>query len=207
MGDKRHLKEEGQSYGLDDVYWIQRAWDKSHLTCNWCQDFLKNSIPPVEVKGIDEELLSILLDELPKVKNPRPDLYFGTSADGYNAISEMINKRYSRYSMISRGLYHAAFAVKAKGVLHSIEEAENQSCRDGATMVYARRRFNTAQYDEAPSVLGPDLDSICFTMSLITQFANIHVYWAEVHTDKTLYHMSLVKGYALQSAQVKRTSS
>lgn len=136
------------------------------------------------------------------MKNPRLDLCFGVKQDAFSPDAKDVNDLFSQYTMISSEIYHAAFTVEVKSAQGSIEDAENQSCRSGAAMVAARRQFNAAQFNKARTNLGPDLDSFCFTMSLVPQMANIHMHWAEVKKENTtIYYMNVMKSYVLHAGR------
>ena len=204
VGDTRQIKQDGEGYSPEDIRWIEQAWDKSHLRCNWNQDFIRGSVPALQPKGTDQKLFRKVLCQFPKVKNPRPDLCYGTDEDAYSEHEKLINNNFNSYTMISKDAYHASFAVEVKSAQGSIEDAENQCCRSGAAMVAASRNFNVQQFDKVPArTLGPDVDSFCLTMSLVPTSATIYLHWAEITTTDTHYHMSALKSYHLRTARGK----
>ena len=70
---------------VEAVEWIERAWAKDHLKCAWSADFIKGSIPPWEFgKEIAEQLYS----NIPRIRNPRPDLTYGLHQDAFTAAQE-----------------------------------------------------------------------------------------------------------------------
>ena len=246
------------------VQWIQRAWRKDHCRPNWSADFARNSIPPIRTT---DAFQARLLDSLPRIKNPKPDLTYGLQREAFTEIERNINSVYVTSSMLSRDLFHSFFVVEVKCADGTIEDAENQCCRAGSAMVHARRKFDQAAYPpeaensigslgsrspmnattatsaqqshstppvtddmrrdvpssytiiESPeSSLAVDADqenferhatsyadnkSIAFSMALVPSKAHIFVHWAEVRSDKIIYHMNLVNSYDFRARDGK----
>ena len=145
--------------------------------------------------------------------NPKPDRTYGfkiplypTPGKGYALASPEIEAM----MQVCPGIRNPFFAIERKGPEGSIEEAENQAMRAGATLVNARRQLNAkaaaakATRAGTPSAPAPlitnvaDLDSIAFTVSWTPRFAELHVHWHEtVAGGGEIWHMTPVDSYVL----------
>ncbi|KAK4692722.1 hypothetical protein P7C71_g4540, partial [Lecanoromycetidae sp. Uapishka_2] len=178
------------------IGWITQAWRKDHLRVNWGADFLCDSVPAI--RKPDDKVLAKLLDSLPRVQNPRPDLVYGLRAEAFEETARRIHHTCNRYTVLSADLYDAFFLVEVKSAEGTIEDAENQCCRGGAAMIYARSKFN-AQATTAKTPLGADLHSIAFSLALVPSKAHLFVHWAEVRENDVIYHMNLINSYDFRS--------
>lgn len=122
----------------DAINWIVRAWKMDNIDANWSSPFPTNSIPPISPTG--DKLLDKLLESARRVKNPKPDLTYGITKQGFAEREQEVNEHCS--SSLTNGLYHEFFLVEAKSAGKPIEEAENQCCRAGSALVHNRRKFN-----------------------------------------------------------------
>ena len=192
-----------QGSGLGDAPgdWIERAWDKDFLRGHWGSDFNRQSVPDIKTNSkVDKELLA----SLPRVENPRPDLSYGLKEGAFTSTEQKINDTYGRYSMLSPDLFHAFFIVEAKGCDGNIGDAENQCCRGGAAMVNATRLFNRQADREVLPPLGPDTNSIAFSLALVPDKAHLFVHWAECKSqepEEVVYHMNRIGGYDPSEAE------
>ena len=143
-----------------------------------------------------------LLNRLPRLRTPRPDLIFGLK-QGALTVDQRDLALYLGGHM-RPGLYHPFFVLEATNVSGSIEEAEIQSCRAGAAMVYCRRRFNMeAEKSTETQTSGADLDSFAFTLALVPTYAQIYVHWAEVGAvgEAVSYRMKVMGIYVMRTKQ------
>ena len=77
------------------------------------------------------------------VTTPQPDLVFGLKVPQHPKLNAPILKTETEAQIgVARGIKHPFFSINNKGSQHSIEAAENQAMRSGATMVNARRLLN-----------------------------------------------------------------
>ena len=147
------------------------------------------------------------------LSTPQPDFAYGLKIPQFpSPTAPVLSQEAKSLIKVSPQLRHAFFVIENKGCERSIEEAENQAIRSGATMVAARRRLNNmadqslepagkegdAATAAADSPLGPDRSSIAFSCAWIPQVANVFVHWCEECGDGVvLYHMNRVRGYLM----------
>ena len=136
--------------------------------------------------------------------DPKPDYVFGLKRDRF---PDPLAPRLSTYSEaligVAPGLLHPWFVIENKGCEDSIEAAENQAIRSGATLVAARRslaaKARTKDDSEEPN--GADPESFAFSCSWVPQQANIAVHWHEKRTDgRSIYHMNILRGYLMSDS-------
>lgn len=77
------------------------------------------------------------------VTTPKPDFVYSLKAPLYPGSDAPILKAETEAEIgVARGTRHAFFSIDKKSAQQSIEAAENQAMRAGATMVKARRFLN-----------------------------------------------------------------
>ena len=145
------------------------------------------------------------------LSTPQPDFAYGLKIPQFpDPTAPVLSQEAKSLIKVSPQLRHAFFVIENKGCERSIEEAENQAIRSGATMVAARRRLNAmasqrSEYDAAnaaASPLGPDRSSIAFSCAWIRQMANIFVHWSEERGDGVvLYHMNRIRSYLMEDEE------
>ena len=180
------------------IEWIKRAWRKDCLRTNWGADFLRDSVPAIQKP--DDKVLAKLLESLPRIQNPRPDLTYGLGQEAFDETERRIMHTCNKFTVLSADLYHGFFLVEVKSAEGTIEDAENQCCRGGAALVHARIQFNaqaTMEHESPP--MGADLQSIAFTLALVPSKAHMFVHWAEIRNTDIVYHMNLVNSYDFRS--------
>ncbi|KAL8822826.1 MAG: hypothetical protein Q9191_006448, partial [Dirinaria sp. TL-2023a] len=176
----------------DPPTWTDQAWDKDFLRSNWNSKFDRWVLPLLD-KPKNDRIHNELLAE---IETPQPDIAYGLKKEAFTHDEQFINSSCAA-SQISQHLYHTFFVVDANSFKKNlIDEAENQCCRSGASMVNARRIFN-AETGQRSSP-GADLTSIAFSLALTPCFGILFVHWAEVVDDKTTFHMSFIESYSLR---------
>ena len=119
------------------IEWIETAWEKDQLKCNWGTDFVRGSVPPLVVL---DETQRIYTDHAPRVKNPKPDLAYGLKHTGLSDQERLINNHLG--ANLSPYMDHPFFIVEVKNAENGLYEAENQCARGGAAMVRLKRKFD-----------------------------------------------------------------
>ena len=120
------------------IEWIEQAWERDHLTCRWDKPFKQGSVPQLPVTG--NLALDIILDTLPKVKNAKPDLVYGSSIDAFIPWEQAIILKL--FPAISDEVYDAFFRVDAKSSQGHLAEAEFQTARSGSAASKSKRGFD-----------------------------------------------------------------
>ena len=172
LNDTRLVKLDQKMDGThDDVEaWIETSWKKDKLKCTWNCDFVKNSVPPL--KFFDEPQLESLAEDVPKVKNPKPDITFGLRKEAFLPAEQLVNDTYG--SQLTTNNYHPFCVIEAKSCAEPIESAENQCGRAGSAMNAFESNFKAiakkagdnkdkeeeedeqSSEEDAPSATGPD---------------------------------------------------
>ena len=175
------------------IRWIETAWEKDHLRCNWSADFTRGSVPPLVIL---DPTLRILADRAPRVKNPKPDLTYGLLQDAFSNDEQPINDHGAGLSI---NMVHPFFIVEAKSAEKPIDEAQNQCARGGAAMVRLKRKFDSlaeGTYQDNEAQHGEDKDShnkqgipvdhyrtdtqaFAFSLAIVPRYAMMFVHWAE----------------------------
>ena len=121
--------------------WAAKAWAKDNLYGKWEADFARDNCPTLEKTG--DPILDAVLLTVPRITSPRPDLAYGFDFTAFEEahgaiLHEVLGGK------ITKQQFCTFFAVEAKCGEGSIEDAENQCCRTGATMAKSRRDMNRA---------------------------------------------------------------
>ena len=189
-------KRDGEGSMLEEKGWEAVAWNKSGLDDNWDQLLHTGSLPRLETH--DENELA-LLESLPRVTTPKPDIAFGLNDELFNEVEMVVNDRYHMYVQVSEGIYHPWFQVETK-TNGTMEEVEIQCCRGGAAFVRCARQLIEDSDPEAFAAKhGPDLESMAFSLALVPTCAQIYYHWANRDEDgRIIYHMHFLKSFALR---------
>ena len=207
------------------IQWIETAWEKDHLRCNWSADFTRGSVPPLEIL---DPALKFYTDKAPQVTNPKPDLTYGLLQTAFSKNEQIINE--TNEASLSVGMVHPFFIVEVKSAEKPIDEAENQCARGGAAMVWLKRKFNNlaeGTYKDKEAQPGEDGDhlagqmshnneeipidhyrtdtkSFTFSLAIVPRNARMFVHWAEEAFSKegilltTNWHANEVHTYNLK---------
>lgn len=116
--------------------WAAKAWDKDHIWGKWEADFAPDKCPTLEKTG--DAIVDAVFSGVPRITSPRPDIVYGFDFDAFDKVHREILHQ-TTGGNITGQQFCTFFAVEAKCGEHSIEEAENQCCRTGATMAKSRR--------------------------------------------------------------------
>ncbi len=181
---------------LEEKGWEAVSWNISGLDDNWDQPLHIGSLPRLETE--DENHLA-LLESLPRVSTPKPDIAFGLEKRWFNEAEMLVNDQYHMYVQVSEGIYHPWFLVETKtnGLM---EEVEIQCCRGGAAFVRCTRQLiEDSDPDAFAAQYGPDLESMAFSLALVPTYAQIFYHWANKGSDgRVRYHIHLLKAFALR---------
>ena len=141
-GDTRKVPQDKplSETDLEQEYeWIETAWKKDHLRVRYNVNFLTDCLPQIRTGDAFHDKL--LMEELPRLENPRPDVAFGIYETAFSILHKdiLIDQR---CNLAGPQLYGVFFAIEAKCMNASIEEAENQCLRTGCAMVRTSRDLN-----------------------------------------------------------------
>ena len=184
--------------GVDEngfaYYGDPRSWTDDFLIRNEGKNWIKRLylIPD----AVDDAILTALYADRDDLPTPKPDVTFGLHEGAFEQYEQRINRLYKNMVEICPGIEHAFLAVEWKPGSQPVEAAENQSRKNGAVLVHARRRLNAkaGMEQKAP---GPDFHSYAFTCAAVPQLANIFVHWCEFKDGEEVYHMNLVSSHNL----------
>ncbi|KAL8754651.1 MAG: hypothetical protein Q9184_005041 [Pyrenodesmia sp. 2 TL-2023] len=184
--------------------WIQRAWLKEdNLFAKWDADFLSHTIP--EICKTDDEGLNALLETVPRVAKPKPDLAMGFDQKEFSSVVLEVLEKFAR--SVTIGQFLTFFSTEAKGPEGTMEEAENQNCRGGAAQSKNQRDFwkatDTYLHPQAAppdaTYPRPDRRSISFSLAVTPQLATLFVHWAEeLDAASEQWQQSKLRSYRLE---------
>ncbi len=178
--------------------WTSTTWEKSFLDQNWDADLRTGSVPKLYT---NDPNIQEMLDSLPRITNPRPDIAFGLERKAFSEDENTINDRYQMYAQVSQGIYHSFLVIETK-TNGTIEDTENQCSRGGASLVCAARIMIHDSDPDFNTSTGPDMQSMAFSVALVPTVANIFCHWAEVKSaEDVVYHMHLIKSFALRNKE------
>lgn len=121
--------------------WIAQAWTKDFIYGKWEADFARDSLPTLDKTG--DPVLDAVLLTVPRITSPRPDLAYGFDFKAFEEAHRGILHEV-KGGKITKQQFCTFFAVEAKCEEGTIEDAENQCCRTGATMAKSRRDMHQA---------------------------------------------------------------
>ncbi|KAL9123564.1 MAG: hypothetical protein Q9217_007014, partial [Psora testacea] len=222
QGDTRKIAKdrEPSNAELEKEYeWIVAAWKKDHLRLRYNIDFLPDCIPQIRT---GDRYYDTLVNEVPRVEKPRPDVAFGIYETAFSLLQrEILNNH--KCNLAGPRLYDIFFVMEAKCMNTSIEEAENQCIRSGCAMVNTRRALKKAAsqpYKAAatssssasaplssssllPAYPKADIDSFAFTLAIGSQHAHMFVNWAlEIDSNDSIqWHMHVLRVYSYRKAE------
>ena len=177
---------------MEDDDWMSWGWKKDFLAHNRNKLFRTGCLP---ILRTDSEVVRQLLESLPKLAVPKPDLIYGIRAQAFTAEEHQINLKYNMFTDLSQARYHPFFVIEFKTHNGSIEDAMNQASRTGAAIVNGLRGLD----DQTPHKAikrGVDTRTWCFSMTLDTSTARLFVNWAFLKNDGTpIYHMHSLASY------------
>ncbi|KAL8716665.1 MAG: hypothetical protein Q9225_006026 [Loekoesia sp. 1 TL-2023] len=192
------------------VDWEAREWDQDGLDENNSRVFRTGAVPKVIPANENQK---VILEDLPKVSNPCPDIIYGYQIKKHFTPEErIVNARYSDVTEISEGIAHPFFAVESK-TSGDFAKAVNQACRGGAAMVQAHRKFKALLENTKPKTNDKAADQVlnkaagdkpmgdetttAYTLVLMPHLAEIYVHWAEASKNQITYQMHCVGAYAI----------
>ena len=186
---------------------IVRAWRKDHLRIRYNVDFLSACIPKIRT---GDKYHDQLIDEIPRVENPRPDVAFGIYEDAFSPRQQEILNN-NKNDLAGPRCYGIFLVIEAKCMNYSIEEAENQCIRSGCAMVSTRRLLNqaaTLPHKGTPASGSaaaikyprPDMESFAFTIAVGSSHAHMFVSWAleKDSKDSVEWHMHFLRDYSFR---------
>ena len=179
---------------FEDDSWMSRAWELDFLHHLKNRPFRPGCLP---VLRTDKAVEKQLIESLPKLSLPQPDLAYGILASAFTNEEHQINLTYPNFTDIAQSRYHAFFIVEFKSHNGSLPEATNQACRTASALVHGLRGLD-AKTPSGSIKKGVDSRTWCFSLALNTSVARLFVNWAFVEDNGTvIYHMHKIATYTL----------
>lgn len=185
------------------------AEDNSQLTeMTWYSSMVMSHIDQLfrsaSVAAIPETDPTIikLLDDIPKIRIPKPDMLFGLIPEQWCSRQQIaVMDRYPEFAKPNFDLALPWFIVEGKSVEGNIEKAVVQAARAGAALVASWRGLDAIAGSQSLED-GPDRRSYVYSLCLSVRAAVISVHWAEVEKGQVVaYHMHMVTQYLLPDTQ------
>ena len=210
LGETRMIAPEHELKGDDlrrEQEGVARAWQKDHLRIRYNVDFLSACIPKIRTGDKHHDQL---INEIPRVENPKPDVAFGIYQNAFSSHQQEILNN-NNNNLAGPWCYGIFMIIEANRMANSIEEAENQCIRSGCAMVSTRRLLNqaaTLPQKGTPASGGaaaieyprPDMESFAFAIAVGSLHANMFVSWAleKDSKDSVEWHMHFLRDYSLR---------
>ncbi|KAL6717707.1 hypothetical protein ACLMJK_005622 [Lecanora helva] len=165
-------------------------------------DFRRTFLPskPGMKPVVDKDLVRAMA-KYDGMTNPRPDYVYGTILRQYPIPDDV------EFSVIIEWLLEvvplvnfAWFLIEGKSDGGTIEEADNQVCRGGATLVNAFRMLLDEIGELETNITGAKPDDLTFVFSaaLSPSVMNVRVHWAEVREGQCpIFHMHVLASVSL----------
>ncbi|KAL9039960.1 MAG: hypothetical protein Q9180_002212 [Flavoplaca navasiana] len=180
--------------------WETRDWEDDGLDENDDKLLRDGSVPSIVPTS---EAQKLLLNDLPRISNPKPDILYGYDLASFTEEEALVNASYKKIASISEGIAHPFFDIEVK-TGGDFEEAVDVACTGGAAMVQAHRRLQALVISTDSKTKGPtnnkpyaDTSTMAYSMVLMPFVACIYVHWAEVKGERVVYHMHLAGSYAI----------
>ena len=173
----------------------RKEWHADYVLANYDQEFQKDIVDEIKSTNNNEQLL---LDAMPKVKTPKPDVVYGLFPGDWCTKEENdAILRFGRYSMPSHKLISPWFLVEGKSYNGSLEEGEVQAMRGGAALNASFRRLDK----EAGTIFtgdGPDERSMVYSLVFGPLYARINIHWAHLKDGEVVaYYTHRLKWYTM----------
>ncbi len=179
---------------LEDGQWMSRYWCRDHLRHNRNRLFRQSCLPLLRT---DDEFIKELIESLPKLNEPKPDLVYGLEYLAFTEVEQEVNDRYPMFTNLSPGAYHPFLIVEFKTPDGNIEDAINQASRSASAVIHGLRGLDE-QTPRKSIKRGVDTRTWLFSLALDTKFAALFVNWALLRADgATIYHMHRLASYRL----------
>lgn len=133
------LKDTRQARATDsltDEEWLTQSWMKDGLRSVWQAHFNSKAVPQ-----LDPEDPWVKYTAPPKVKTPYPVITYGYDIESCNMVTQEYAERFGT-SPCKGLLLFPWFIVEAKSSAESIDDADAQCARGGATIVSQDRKFS-----------------------------------------------------------------
>ncbi|KAL8746881.1 MAG: hypothetical protein Q9184_007684 [Pyrenodesmia sp. 2 TL-2023] len=193
VGEGNQAESEWADQGLDMVY---------------DQVFEGPGVSELDIENPDD---AKVIEAIPDMKKPKPDILFGIHGDNFTFKQKQANATEMHYAGISPGLWHPFCVDEDKGTNGSIEESELQSLRASSTLVAAIRTMMEHAGMLDPEKHGVDASNIIFSFCVTAPIAKLFVHYAVVGEDepgRTVYHMKQISDYSPErEADLKRFRS
>ena len=108
--------------------------------------FQHDSIPMTDTS--DNPILARFLDDLPRVKTPKPDRAYGLAKSAFTEKERVINDIMAYLSKVSSQMFHTIFIVESKSIYTSHRRSSPTSLP---------RRYRNDQFHEKAQNKGRDL--------------------------------------------------
>ena len=157
---------------------VRNAWRMNGLGENWTHSLAAGAVPVLKPgPTFEKELFEEILKKHPKIKDPAPDVLYGSWDKAFSNEERAVNLMFSEFSCISEQVYHAAFVWEWKSARGSLEEAFHQACRGAAAVGYAMREFRKCVGEDISKSMvdGVDLESLVFAMCIDNKNAYMYV--------------------------------
>ena len=179
---------------------VRRAWSMDRLGENWDVQFRIGTLPILRIGDpLLDRIFEKALQDLPKLKIPKPDVLYGPWEDAFTEEERAVNEKFIESSSISELLFHPAFVWEWKSSKSNPQEGEVQACRGAAAMGHAIREFQKSLKVNVSENIVDDIDtkSIVYAMCIDNRNAYMHAGFYKRKGNSFHFHMIQVRQYPL----------
>lgn len=177
---------------------VKQSWLKDQLGENWDFPFAADSLPVLEPGTIIErKVFEDILKKFPRLKNPKPDVLYGSWVKAFSKEEQAINEKFATFSSISQDLYHASFVWEWKSAKGNIEESTLQACRATAAVGYAIREFQKCMgiNPDNNMIDGVDVKSLVYAICIDNRAALMYAGFYARDGDSVVFRFIPAKEY------------
>ena len=120
----------------EKLVFVETAWEKDHLKCNWSSPFAANITPPLRYA---DPKMEAWISYVPKLKNSVPDLTYGYHEDTFTP--DQMNANDTINGEISRRNWHPFLIVEAKSIDLPFLQGVAQALRAAAATINLKRKL------------------------------------------------------------------
>ena len=175
----------------DGQQYAAKNWFDEGVVTITSREFVKDFLPfPFDAELIKE------LKKQDDMTNGKPDRCYGLRPNRFPHPQGLhISLELKEYLQVMPSIYHPYFILEGKSNQGKPADAQNQARRGGAILVHSLRSL--LALIGVPEVSGADDRTFVFSATMASDHIQLWVHWAEVLSDRVLYHMNFLEGIAL----------
>ncbi|KAL8691720.1 MAG: hypothetical protein Q9218_003113 [Villophora microphyllina] len=176
-----------------------KYWVDDDLSLARDQQFRGDCVPSVKAFSKSEEKL---LEDLPKVTKPKPDICYGMhrglAKNWLTPAQIAVVDKHARFTLPGQSLILPHCVVEGKSIDGKPAEGNVQASRGGTTCTASFRKLDEMA-GTAFTGTGPDPRSYAFSVVLSPEFARLNVHWIQLEKGAVVnYQNHTLKWYMVE---------